>query len=73
MSDLLAKVKLVVNDGIDIFPAHDLGLSSVLNGKSWRNCSRSISVLVLQTRQGPLAPNIIKRKHGDLVGEANRR
>ena len=47
MSDLLAKVKLVVNDGIDIFPAHDLGLSSVLNGKSSRNWSRSISVLVL--------------------------
>src|ERR1700728_3166005 len=32
---LLAKVKLVVNDGIDVFPAHDRGLSSFLDGKSY--------------------------------------
>jgi len=35
-SDLLAKIKLVVNDGIDIFPTHGLVLS-FLDGKSLTN------------------------------------
>jgi hypothetical protein len=68
-ADLLAKVEFVVNDGIDIFPAHGLvsGMSSFLDGKSWTR--RSIFVLVRDRKESVDLVDPLRH----CVGVANRR